>query len=86
MSWYFDLESGQTCRPLPGDLIRAYDGYHSEEELGLPADFFSTRPGCDHPRNKNGCGNVWSSPAVDVDRQQIFFGSSNYYGYVLKRP
>jgi outer membrane protein assembly factor BamB len=77
LRWFFDLESGQTCRPLPGDAITRYDGYHSAEELGLPADFFATRPGCDHPRSRNGCGNVWSSAAVDLERGLLFTASSN---------
>jgi outer membrane protein assembly factor BamB len=75
--WFFDLESGSSCHPFPADDIRRYDGYHSELELGLPDDFFATRPGCDHPRTQNGCGNVWSSPAVDLGREALFFGSSN---------
>ncbi len=77
LAWWFDLESGQTCHPLPTDNIRAYDSYHSESELGLPDDFFATRPGCDHPRTPNGCGNVWSSPAYDAARGQLFIASSN---------
>ncbi len=77
LDWFFDLESGATCRPLESDEIRRYDGYHSEEELGLPPGFFATRPGCDHPRTPNGCGNVWSSPAVDLERHALFLGSSN---------
>jgi outer membrane protein assembly factor BamB len=75
--WFFDLESGQTCRPLESDAIRAYDPYHSEEELGLPEGFLASRPGCDHPRSRNGCGNVWSSPAVDLGREAFFIASSN---------
>ena len=77
MAWFFDLESGMTCRPDPEDEIRRYDGYHSEEELGLPTGFLSTRSGCDHPRTPNGCGNVWSSPALDVERSALFVASSN---------
>jgi len=76
MRWFFDLESGMTCRPRASDEIRQYDPYHSQAELNLPADFF-TRPGCDHPRTRNGCGNVWSSPAVDFDREAIYIASSN---------
>ena len=75
--WFFDLESGSACMPLPGDDIRRFDGYHSELELGLPSDFLSTRPGCDFPRSPNGCGNVWSSPAADEDRELIYVASSN---------
>jgi outer membrane protein assembly factor BamB len=77
MRWFFDLESGSTCRPFEEDDVRAYDPYHSEEELGLPAGFLTTRPGCDHPRTPNGCGNVWSSPAVDLARSALFAVSSN---------
>jgi len=77
LAWFFDLESGQACHPDPGDNITRYDGYHTAEELGLPPDWFATRRGCDHPRNPNGCGNVWSSAAVDFDRERLFFASSN---------
>lgn len=77
LAWFFDLESGTTCRPDPGDDIRRYDGYHDESELGLPAGFLASRPGCDHPRSRNGCGNVWSSPAVDLERGALFVVSSN---------
>ncbi len=77
MAWYFDTETGATCRPYPGDDVRAYDGYHSTVELGLPADFFATRPGCDHDRSVTGCGNVWSSAAHDPVRSLLYFGSSN---------
>jgi outer membrane protein assembly factor BamB len=75
--WFFDLESGSTCRPDPSDNVRRYDGYHSEAELGLAADFFATRPGCNHPRTPNGCGNIWSSPAYDAKRGFLYFASSN---------
>lgn len=75
--WFFDLESGMTCRPDPGDDIRRYDGYHSEVELGLPPGFLATRAGCDHPRTPNGCGNVWSSAAFDAARGRLFTASSN---------
>lgn len=80
MEWFFDLESGQTCYPNPGDDISRYDGYHSLAELGLDnvdPDWFNTRKGCDHPRNRNGCGNVWSSAAVDTARNTLYFASSN---------
>ncbi|NQX89252.1 MAG: PQQ-binding-like beta-propeller repeat protein [Halioglobus sp.] len=77
LAWFFDLESGQTCYPNPGDNITRYDGYHSAATLGLPANWFETRRGCDHPRNPNGCGNVWSSAAVDFGRGRLFFASSN---------
>jgi outer membrane protein assembly factor BamB len=77
LRWFFDLESGQTCRPLASDAITRYDGYHSAAELGLPADFFATRPGCGADRTPTGCGNVWSSPAVDFERQRLYTVSSN---------
>ena len=83
LRWYFDPESGGVCRPAgpdesgPGDEIRRFDGYHSEGELGLPAAFFSSRPGCDHPRTRNGCGNIWSSAALDRARGLLYFGTSN---------
>lgn len=77
LRWFFDLESGMTCRPDAGDDVRRYDGYHTETELGLPPGFLATRAGCDHPRSPNGCGNVWSSPAYDAKRGYVFFASSN---------
>ena len=75
--WFFDLEGGMTCRPDPGDDIRRYDGYHSESDLGLPAGFLSTRPGCDHPRIPDGCALLWSSVAYDAGRSRIFTASGN---------
>lgn len=75
--WFFDLESGMTCRPDPDDDIRRYDGYHTESELGLPTGFLATREGCDHPRTPNGCGNVWSSASYDRKRGYLYFTSSN---------
>ena len=75
--WFFDTESGAVCRPDPSDEIRRYDGYHSEAELGLPAGFLTTRSGCDHPRDRTGCGNVWSSPALDAERRLLYVGTSN---------
>jgi polyvinyl alcohol dehydrogenase (cytochrome) len=76
LSWFFDLESGLTCTPLPGDDITHFDPYHSEAELGLPAGFRS-RLGCDFPFSRNGCGNVWSSAAYDEARGAVFVASSN---------
>jgi outer membrane protein assembly factor BamB len=76
LAWFFDLESASTCAPAPGEEIRRFDGYHGELELGLPAGFLA-RPGCDFDRTPTGCGNVWSSPAVDAERGLVFFGSSN---------
>lgn len=75
--WFFDLESGSTCYPDPGDEIRRFDGYHSEIELGLPAGFLTTRTGCDFDRTPTGCGNIWASPALDPQRQLIYWASSN---------
>ncbi len=83
MRWFWDPESGAVCRPNgpdehgPGDELRRFDGYHSESELGLPDDFFETRSGCDHPRTRYGCGNIWSSPALDSARGLVYFGTSN---------
>jgi outer membrane protein assembly factor BamB len=77
LAWFFDLESGMTCRPHPADDIRRYDGYHSEAELGLPPGFLSTRTGCDHPRTPNGCSLVWSSAAFDASRHRVFIASGN---------
>jgi outer membrane protein assembly factor BamB/sugar lactone lactonase YvrE len=76
MRWFFDLESGMTCRPGATDVIRQYDPYHSEAELNLPAGFLS-RSGCDHPRTRNGCSNIWSSPAIDFERETLYIASSN---------
>lgn len=78
--WYFDLETlpaGATCRPFSTDRIYRFDGYHSADELGLPADFFATRPGCNFDRSWTACGNVWSSFAVDERRRTIYMASSN---------
>ncbi len=75
--WFFDLMTPGTCRPFPEDNVRRFDGYHSAAELGLPEDFFATRPGCDFDRTGYACGNVWSSPAVDLRRNQLFISSSN---------
>ncbi len=75
--WFFDLETGSTCRPFPTDNIRRFDGYHNEEELGLPPGFLASRPGCHFDRTPTGCGNVWSSAAIDKKRHFVFFASSN---------
>lgn len=77
LAWFFDLESGMTCRPNPGEEIRRYDGYHSEAELGLPAGFLATRAGCNHPRSTSGCSLLWSSPAWDGARNRVFIASGN---------
>jgi outer membrane protein assembly factor BamB len=75
--WWFDLFTQSTCRPNANDNIRKFDGYHTVDDLGLPADFFATRSGCDFDRSSNGCGNVWSSPTVDTRRGLIFTDSAN---------
>jgi outer membrane protein assembly factor BamB len=77
LAWFFDLETGSTCRPFPTDNIRRFDGYHNEEELGLPPGFLASRPGCHFDRTPTGCGNVWSSAAIDKKRHLVFFASSN---------
>ena len=77
LAWFFDVESGAVCRPAPDDDVRRYDGYHSEAELGPARRLPHHRDGCDHPRNRNGCGNVWSSPAFDPARGLLVFGTSN---------
>lgn len=75
--WWLDVFTRQTCRPLPGDEVHQFDGFHSTEELGLAADFFTTRPGCDFDRTSTACGNVWSSPAVDARRRLLYTVSAN---------
>jgi polyvinyl alcohol dehydrogenase (cytochrome) len=77
MRWFFDLASGSSCRPDAGDDVRRFDGYHSAAELGLPADFFATRAGCDFDRTPNTCGNVWSSATIDPERGLLYTASSN---------
>lgn len=77
MRFFFDLASGQSCRPFPDDDVRRFDGYHSAAALGLPPDFFATRPGCDFPRTPNTCGNVWSSASIDAKRGLLYTASSN---------
>jgi outer membrane protein assembly factor BamB len=74
--WYFDLETGATCRPLPSDDVRRFDGYHDETALGLPPGFLSTRPGCGFDRSSDGCSGVWSSAAVDQGRGLFYFATS----------
>jgi len=75
--WWFDLFNQATCRPFPEDNVRHFDSYHTAEQLRLPADFFATRPGCNFDRTGYGCGNVWSSPAVDARRGLLYTVSSN---------
>jgi len=77
MRWFFDLASGSSCRPDPGDDVRRFDGYHTAAELGLPDDFFATREGCAFDRTPNTCGNVWSSATIDAQRGLLFTASSN---------
>ncbi len=77
LNWYFDLETAATCTPFPDDEIRQFDGYHSEAQLGLPAGYLASRPGCGFARTVTGCGNVWSSPAIDKERGLMYFASSN---------
>lgn len=74
--WYFDVEAGVTCRTLPGDDVRAFDGYHTESDLGLAPGFLATRPGCAFDRTADGCAGVWSSAAVDQGRGLLFFATS----------
>jgi outer membrane protein assembly factor BamB len=75
--WWFDPFTLSTCRPSPEDNVRRFDGFHTAEQLGLPEDFFTTRSGCDFDRTGNGCGNVWSSPAVDARRGMLYTVSGN---------
>ena len=75
--WWFDPETGSTCRPRPLDRIRYFDGYHTEAELRLPRGFLATRPGCGFERTTTGCANVWSSASHDPARGLVFFTSSN---------
>jgi polyvinyl alcohol dehydrogenase (cytochrome) len=77
MLWFFDPESGATCRPHDSDEVRRFDGYHSEAELGLPPGFLATRPGCGFDRTPSGCANIWSSPALDAARGLLFIATSN---------
>jgi outer membrane protein assembly factor BamB len=77
LAWWFDLETSTTCRPFAEDNVRRFDGYHSEAELDLPDGFFASRPGCNFDRTGTACGNVWSSPAVDLRRGLFYIASSN---------
>lgn len=75
--WYFDVTTMKTCRPLTTDTVHRFDGYHSAAALGLPENFFATRPDCDFDRFPNHCGNIWSSVAIDARRGLLFIDSSN---------
>ena len=75
--WWFDLYTEGTCRPFAEDEVHHFDGFHTAEQLGLPEDFFTTRPGCNFDRGSTGCGNVWSSPAVDARRGLLYSVSGN---------
>lgn len=77
LRWYFDVETGATCGANDDDAVRRFDGYHAADELGLPDDFFESRDGCDFDRTDTGCGSVWSPVSVDLEREQIYFTSSN---------
>ena len=77
MRWFLDLQTGGVCRPRASDTITRFDSYHTEAELALPAGFFASRTGCGFPRDRNGCGNVWSSAAYDAARRWFFIATSN---------
>jgi len=77
LRWYFDVETGATCAPNADDNVRKFDGFHPAGKLGLAADFFSTRKGCDFDRTETACGSVWSPVSVDETRKLIYFVSSN---------
>src|SRR5206468_5991025 len=66
--WYFDLETGATCRMLAGDDVRRFDGYHAETDLGLPPGFLAAHPGCSFERTGQGCTGGWSLAAVAAGR------------------
>src|SRR5262249_10504989 len=74
--WYFDVETGATCRMLSGDDVRRFDGYHGESELGLATGFLASRPGCGFDRRGDGCGGGWSAASVDARRPVLFFAAS----------
>ncbi|MGH7789574.1 MAG: PQQ-binding-like beta-propeller repeat protein, partial [Candidatus Binatia bacterium] len=75
--WFLDLMTLTTCRPFAEDDIRRFDGFHTEAELDLPDGFLASRPGCDFDRYQYACGNVWSSPALDLRRGLLYTASSN---------
>jgi outer membrane protein assembly factor BamB len=77
LRWYFDIDAGATCTPNSGDNIRRFDGFHTEQQLGLPDGFLSSRPGCAFDRTETACGNVWSPVSVDEKRKLIYFTTGN---------
>jgi polyvinyl alcohol dehydrogenase (cytochrome) len=77
LRWYFDVDTGAVCRPEKDDEVHRFDGFHDAADLGLPDDFFSTRDGCDFDRTETACGNVWSPVSVDLERELIYFSTSN---------
>ncbi len=74
--WYFDTQTGATCRPLQPNVHR-FDGYHTAAELGLPDTFFASNPGCNFDRQGDQCGNIWSSFSVDPARKVIYTVTAN---------
>ncbi len=74
--WYFDVQTGATCRPSQSD-VRRFDGYHTAAQLGLPDTFFASNPGCDFDRQGDQCGNIWSSFSVDPARKVIYTVTAN---------
>jgi outer membrane protein assembly factor BamB len=76
LRWYFDVESGATCHAQPSDAIRQFDGFHSAAALHLPAGFLD-QPGCNFDRTPDGCGNIWSSPSIDVGRRELYITTAN---------
>jgi len=77
LRWFFDLETGATCRPNAEDAVHRFDGFHSAASLGLPEDFFATRSGCNFDRTPNSCGNIWASPTIDATRRMLYITSAN---------
>ncbi len=82
LRWYFDLQTGATCRPDTGDSVHRFDGFHSADSLGLPADFFATRSGCGFERQGDGCGSVYGGAAIDVERGLLYAASNNCDGAI----
>jgi len=84
--WYFDPETAATCRPLADDAVRRFDGYHTATDLGLPDDFFATRPGCDFDRSAHGCGGIWMTVAIDPERRLLYADSANCDAFAQGAP